>query len=246
MVKNNNNKIVIDCETSGLNYEKHQIIEICIATLNHKNEIIDIWSQRCQFEYKRADSTALKINGYENDRDLWENAISQKEMAIELRNRIAGKTIIGHNVKFDMEFIVELWRVQGVSKPKYDYRFIDTVVLCHYHLDFLGNRKLAVSSRSKVRDPNITILFKKRDRSQCGYRGISLKKCVGKLFADILLQRLKRKAEKVYPQSQSGYRTNRSTIYGIITLRQLIEKTKEQRQHVQRLCRFYEGILHCK
>jgi len=33
---------------------------------------------------------------------------------------------------------VELWRVQGISKPKYDYRFIDTVVLCHYHLDFLG------------------------------------------------------------------------------------------------------------
>ena len=131
-------KIVIDCETSGLNPERHQIIEVCIATLNDKNEIIDIWSQRCEFDYKRADQTALKINGYENDRDLWNNAISQNAMALELRNRIKGKTIIGHNVKFDMDFIVELWRVQGTSKPKYDYRFIDTVVLCHYHLDFLG------------------------------------------------------------------------------------------------------------
>jgi len=138
MVKKNNTKIVIDCETSGLNPEKHQIIEVCIATLNDKNEIIDIWSQRCEFEYQRADKTALKINGYENDRELWKNAISQNEMAIELRNRIKGKTIIGHNVKFDMAFICELWRIQGTSKPKYDYRFIDTVVLCHYHLDFLG------------------------------------------------------------------------------------------------------------
>ena len=138
MVKKNNTKIVIDYETSGLNPEKHQIIEVCIATLNDKNEIIDIWSQRCEFEYQRADKTALKINGYENDRELWKNAISQNEMAIELRNRIKGKTIIGHNVKFDMAFICELWRIQGTSKPKYDYRFIDTVVLCHYHLDFLG------------------------------------------------------------------------------------------------------------
>ena len=66
---------------------------------------------------------------------------------------------------------------------------------------------------SEVRDPNITILFKKGDRSQCGnYRGISLLSVVGKLFADILLQRLKCIAEKVYPLSQSGYRANRSTI----------------------------------
>ena len=138
MIKKNNTKIVIDCETSGLNPEKHQIIEVCIATLDDNNEIVDIWSQRCEFDYKRADSTALKINGYENDRELWNNAISQNAMAIELRNRIQGKTIIGHNVKFDMDFICELWRVQGTSRPKYDYRFIDTVVLCHYHLDFLG------------------------------------------------------------------------------------------------------------
>ena len=86
---------------------------------------------------------------------------------------------------------------------------------------------------SEVTDPNITILFKKGDRSQCGnYCGISLLSVVGKLFADILLQRLKRIADKVYPQSQSGYRENRSTIDGIFTLKQLMEKTREQRQNM--------------
>eukprot|EP00795_Rhopilema_esculentum_P010044 gene10044-biopygen12706 len=86
---------------------------------------------------------------------------------------------------------------------------------------------------SEVTDPNITILFKKGDRSQCGnYRGISLLSVVGKLFADILLQRLKRIADKVYPQSQSGYRENRSTIDGIFTLKQLMEKAREQRQNM--------------
>ena len=63
MIKKNNTKIVIDCETSGLNPNKHQIIEVCIATLDEKNEIVDIWTSRVQFDYKRADQTALKING---------------------------------------------------------------------------------------------------------------------------------------------------------------------------------------
>lgn len=138
MMMNNKTKIVIDCETSGLNPEKHQIIEICIATLDDKNEIVDIWSQRVEFDYKRADPTALKINGYENDRELWTNATSQFEIGLELRNRLKGKTIIGHNPKFDMDFIIECWRVSGITKPKYDHRLIDTMVLCHYHLDFLG------------------------------------------------------------------------------------------------------------
>ena len=51
---------------------------------------------------------------------------------------------------------------------------------------------------SDLIDANICILFKKGDRSDCGnYRGTSLLSVVGKIFADIVLQRLKRLAELV-------------------------------------------------
>ena len=83
---------------------------------------------------------------------------------------------------------------------------------------------------SDLTDANISILFKKGDRSLCeNYRGISLLSVVGKIFADVILQRLQRLAEKIYPESQSGYRSNRSTIDGIFTLRQIMEKCREQR-----------------
>ena len=86
---------------------------------------------------------------------------------------------------------------------------------------------------SDLVDPSITILFKKGDRSQCGnYRGISLLSAVGKLLADIISQRLQRLAENIYPQSQSSYRRGRNTIDGIFTLRQLMEKSKEQRRNL--------------
>ena len=73
-------------------------------------------------------------------------------------------------------------------------------------------------------NPNLTILFKKGDRSDCGnYRGISLLSVVGKVLADILLQRLQFVLSDVYPESQHGYRSGCGTIDGIFTVRQLME-----------------------
>ena len=78
-------------------------------------------------------------------------------------------------------------------------------------------------------NPHLTILFKKGDRSDCGnYRGISLLSVVGKVLANILLQRLHFVLTDVYPDSQHGYWSARGTIDGIFTVRQLMEKTREQ------------------
>ena len=88
-------------------------------------------------------------------------------------------------------------------------------------------------------DPNITILYKKGDRSHCvNYRGLSLLSVVRKFFTDIILQRLKNLAELIYAQSQLEYCSGRSTIDGIFTLRQLMEKSGEQRRHVHSLVDF--------
>ena len=85
-------------------------------------------------------------------------------------------------------------------------------------------------------NPNLNILFKKGDRSDCGnYRDISLLSVVGKVLADILLQRLHFVLTDVYPESQHGYRSGRGTIDGIFTVRQLMEKTREQRDVISTL-----------
>lgn len=80
---------------------------------------------------------------------------------------------------------------------------------------------------------NICILLKKGDRIQCGnYRVISLLSVVGKVFADIILQRLQQLADKIDSESQSGYIITRSIIDGIFTLRQIMEKSREQQQNL--------------
>ena len=83
-----------------------------------------------------------------------------------------------------------------------------------------------------MRVANIITLYKnKGDRSDCNnYRGISLLSIVGKIFARVILTRLQKLADRVYPESQCGFRSNRSTIDMIFSVRQLQEKCREQQK----------------
>ena len=81
-----------------------------------------------------------------------------------------------------------------------------------------------------MRNTKIITLYKnKGNRSDCNnYRGISLLNIVEKVFARITLTRLQRLAERIYPESQCGFRSHRSTIDMIFSIRQIQEKCREQ------------------
>ena len=81
-----------------------------------------------------------------------------------------------------------------------------------------------------MRNAKIITLYKnKGDRSDCNnYRGISLLSIVGKVFARVVLVRLQVLAERIYPESQCGFRSKRSTVDMIFSIRQLQEKCREQ------------------
>ena len=67
------------------------------------------------------------------------------------------------------------------------------------------------------------------ERNDCNnYRGISLLSIVGKVFARVILIRLKKLAERIYSESQCGFRAERSSIDMVFSIRQLQEKCREQ------------------
>ena len=95
-------------------------------------------------------------------------------------------------------------------------------------------------------DANITVFFKKGDRSLYNnYRGISLLSIVGKVFADIILQRLHILAERVYAESQSGYRKGRSTVDNIFTSRQVMEKRREHQKDLHIAFIYFTKAFDC-
>ena len=80
-----------------------------------------------------------------------------------------------------------------------------------------------------MRDTKIITLFKnKGERSDCNnYRGISLLSVIGKVLAKVILIRLRKLADRVYPELQCGFRAERSTTDMVFSLHQLQEKCRE-------------------
>ncbi|CAM4728174.1 unnamed protein product [Leuciscus chuanchicus] len=68
-------------------------------------------------------------------------------------------------------------------------------------------------------------VYKKKDKLDCNnYRGISLLCHSSKIITTIIMERIKKKTEEILSEEQAGFRTLRSTIDQIFTLRQLAEK----------------------
>ena len=67
-------------------------------------------------------------------------------------------------------------------------------------------------------------LPKKGDLSECGnWRGITLLSVPGKIFASVVLDRIKKAVDNVLRQEQTGFRPGRSCNDQIFTLQQILE-----------------------
>ena len=79
----------------------------------------------------------------------------------------------------------------------------------------------------------IVPIHKKSDKSVCNnYRGISLLSIPGKVFTKTLQNRMRKYVEAILGEEQAGFRSNRSTIDQIFTIRQISEKYIEQNKTV--------------
>ena len=92
-----------------------------------------------------------------------------------------------------------------------------------YTTPFPSVRVKVVFHSQDTRDSKIVTLYKKKgDKSDCNnFRGISLLSIMGKLYARALLVHPQQLVERVYPESQYGFRAERSTEDMILSFRQL-------------------------
>ncbi len=116
----------VDVETTGLDPDVHEIVEIAIVEQHHDGRLTEWSSKVIPLHIERAHPRALEVNGY-NDED-WAGAPTFAEIADEVHERLRGRVMVGHNIHFDLSFIKnELGRC-GVS-PRIGYHFIDTIGL---------------------------------------------------------------------------------------------------------------------
>lgn len=137
-----NNIIFLDCETTGLNPDKHEIIEIGAV----KEDGTTFECKVIPLHIKEADPEALKINGY-NLKDWGESFLLHH--ALQLLNEFVGKDMpyfMAYNTSFDLSFLEKAYRDCNLPWP------------FHYHkLDLLT---LAWAWREKTWDMNLSLSLK--------------------------------------------------------------------------------------
>ena len=130
--------IYLDTETTGLDPDYHEIISVCV--IRKSDGRIYTWKANPDWP-DHIDDKAITINGY-TPQD-WATAITQNEMAHELGMVLDGALIVGHNPKFDLSFIENLfWRHKVPCKIS--HRAIDTITLAYVYLVPWGLKSLAL------------------------------------------------------------------------------------------------------
>ena len=120
---------VFDTETSGLSFDKHEILEIGLLSFvvdsSGNEHILKQYEQKIKpTRLYAANPKALEINGYTDE--AWKDSISF-ESAMEEVNRIISSSdvLLGQNLIFDIRFLDEMCKRNSMSPPNYP-AYIDT------------------------------------------------------------------------------------------------------------------------
>ena len=156
---------IVDVETTGLNPNYHEMIDIGIIIINQNLEIQGQYFSKVLPSFpERIDSMAQNINGFDLQRWTQEEAISEEElinqMNIFLNNYIGKPIFIAFNSWFDSGFLRNLLNEHDYKfNDWFDYRVLDIpsiALACGYFPktpDF--NEKLAtlLEVQPETKDP---------------------------------------------------------------------------------------------
>lgn len=153
----------VDVETTGLDPNRHEVIEVAVAfdddvfrrvgapwamQLRREEPDVAVWHTRIRPErIEDAEPKALEVNGYRAD--LWADAPTAEEVVTTLVALLtregADPVIVGHNVSFDRDFLNATLRRAG-SKARVSHHAVDTVALCYEHLVPCGLGSLSLDN----------------------------------------------------------------------------------------------------
>lgn len=107
-----------DTETTGLDENKHEVIEIAAVIYDPvADKIVDEWSKKIAPSHiETASPEALRINGYAANPGLYDGNL--KSSLIKFNSLAKDCMIIGQNIKFDTKFIRKHMDELGI-KPSF-------------------------------------------------------------------------------------------------------------------------------
>jgi len=133
----------LDIETTGLDPIQQEIIEVGFVRHNPDGTVLEWESKFKPQRMETAEPKALEINGYSEE--AWKDAPLFNEHARLVADALSNCLIVGHNVSFDIGFILEAMKRTGV-RHRISYHKIDTVTLAYEHLAPCGLHSLSLAN----------------------------------------------------------------------------------------------------
>lgn len=108
---------LIDCETSGLDAQLHEILEIAVIVFDDETlEIIDTYETKVLPEHiETASSKALEVNGYTKAEWIKDSAVSLKDMMMSLSAGTKDCVMMAFNAGFDVGFLAQAQKTSGIE-----------------------------------------------------------------------------------------------------------------------------------
>lgn len=126
--------IFLDLEATGLQIQRHEIIEIGALKVKAKKPFPVVEQLEVRIKpsnMKVADRGALKLVGYSDER--WEDAISLAEALKRLDDFAEDGVLVGYNVSFDWAMLDRAYYNLGRSDPFYYHR-LDVMPIAYQKL----------------------------------------------------------------------------------------------------------------
>lgn len=150
------NYTVIDIETTGLSYNKNEIIEISALKIR-KDRIIDSFSHLIK-PNRKIGSFITHLTGITNE--MVANAEKIDKILPEFVKFLSDDTILGHNVKFDINFLQK--NLENNKLERLKNKKIDTMLLARKYCK-LGSHSL----KNLAKHYNINISGHHRALNDC-------------------------------------------------------------------------------
>ncbi|MEX6340779.1 PolC-type DNA polymerase III [Staphylococcus arlettae] len=129
--------VVLDFETTGLDYKENEIIQFGVVEYKD-GKVVDEYSKYFK-PNKPVGKTVMRKTGITND-FLEDKPKISKEHLEELKNLLEGKTIVAHNAPFDLKFLLKNLYDFNVEHKK--FRVFDTLTYARRLIDETPNHKL--------------------------------------------------------------------------------------------------------